>query len=333
MSGFNDAALDDPEALAAADGWLRPLAEAGARLRRDASRVLDELADRASDEDRPRAVVATGPEARLLRAVLELSCPVPFVAWSHQGLPAWVGPLDVVVVLGGAGALGSAREALRRGSRLIMVASADSDLAAQTASRSTTLLPVTTGDPLAGAVVALMALRRFGLAPQIDHDAMADAMDAVARECSHGHDLSHNPAKTLAIELADSEPLVWGGTVLASRASRRIVEAVRAASGRVALAADASDLAPILLAAEPPDPFEDPFESGCESRRLSLVVVSDGMEDEVTREARTTLETNAAFAGVRVSALEHGTGTALERYVTVLQRGRFAAAYLRLGLM
>ncbi len=333
MTEFNDSALDDAEALEAADELFRPLAEAGARLRREADRALEQLAGVSSDEDRPRAVVAIGPEARLLRAVLELSCPVPFVAWSHQGLPAWVGPLDVVVVLGGPGALGSAREALRRGSRLIVVARADSNLAVQTVSRSTTLLPVDTDDPLAGAVVALMALRRFGLAPQTDHDAMADAMDAVARECSHARDLSSNPAKTLAIELAGSEPLVWGGTVLASRASRRIVEAVRAASGRVALAADASDLAPILLAAEPPDPFEDPFESGCERRRLSLVVVSDGMEDEATRQARTTLETNAAYAGVRVSSLEHGTGAALERYVTVLQRGRFAAAYLRLGLM
>jgi hypothetical protein len=329
---FNDAALDDPEALASADPWIRPLAEAGARLRRDADRALEELADVSSDGFRPRAVVAIGPEARLLRAVLELSCPVPFVAWSHHGLPAWVGPLDVVVVLGGPGSLGSASEALRRGCRLIVVAQPDSDLAMQTASRSTTLLPAATGDPLDGAVVALLALRRFGLAPEVDPHAMADAMDAVAEACSHSRDLSHNPAKALAIELADSEPLVWGGTVLASRASRRIVEAVRAASGRVALAADASDLAPILLAAEPPDPFEDPFESGCAPQRLSLLIVSDGMEDAATRESRTTLEANAAFAGVRVSTLEHRSGEALERYVTVLQRGRFAAAYLRLGL-
>lgn len=331
MIRFNDGALDDPDALAAADPALRPLAEAGARLRRDAGRALEQLVD-ASPDDRPRAVVATGPEARLLRAVLEVACPVPFVAWPHQGLPAWVGPLDVVVVLGGKDALGSAREALRRGSRLVVVAPSGSALADQTQSRATTLLPVTTGDPFAGAVVALLALRRFGLGPEIDHEAVADAMDVVAEECSYAHDLAQNPAKALALELADSEPLVWGGSVLSSRAARRIAEAVRFASGSVALAADASDLAPVLLANEPRDPFEDPVESGYESRRLSLLIVSDGLEDEAAATDQVMLATNAAFAGVRVSVLEHLSGSALERYSTVLQRGRFAAAYLKLGL-
>ena len=331
MISFNDAALDDPEALASADPWIRPLAEAGARLRRDADRALEELADVSSDGFRPRAVVAIGPGR---------ACCVRF--WDV--LPGAVRRLVPPRAAGMGRAAGRGRRVGRPGfawqrfrgappgCRLIVVAQPDSDLAMQTASRSTTLLPAATGDPLDGAVVALLALRRFGLAPEVDPHAMADAMDAVAEACSHSRDLSHNPAKALAIELADSEPLGWGGTVLASRASRRIVEAVRAASGRVALAADASDLAPILLAAEPPDPFEDPFESGCAPQRLSLLIVSDGMEDAATRESRTTLEANAAFAGVRVSTLEHRSGEALERYVTVLQRGRFAAAYLRLGL-
>lgn len=335
MIRFNDAALDDPDALAAADHVLRPLAEAGARLRRDAGAALEQLAQATSD-DRPRAVVAVGPEARLLRAMLELSCPVPFVAWSHPGLPAWVGPLDLVVVLGGPDGLVAAREALRRGSRLVVVAPGDSLLAAQTESRSTTLLPAETGDPLAGAIVALMALRRFGLGPEIDHDAVADAMDAVATQCSYAHNLARNPAKELALELADSEPLVWGGSVLAARASRRIVEAVRLASGQVALAADAVDLAPILLAVQPRDPFEDPFEdefeAGFASRRLSLLIVDDGLESEAASADRITLQSNASYSGVRVSTLEHTSGSAMERYVTVLQRGRFAAAYLQLGL-
>lgn len=330
MIRFNEEVLDDPEAFATAEPILRPLAEAGARLRRDAGRALEQLVDATAD-DRPRAVVATGPEARLLRAVLEVSCPVPFVAWSHAGLPAWVGPLDVVVVLGGSHGLGSASEALRRGSRLVVVAPADSILATHTESRSTTVLPVVTGDPLSGAMVALMALRRFGLGPEIDHDAVADAMDAVAQECAHSRNVAKNPAKELALELADSEPLVWGGSVLASRASRRIVEAVRSAAGQVALAADGADLAPILLAVEPRDPFEDPFESEANPRRLSLLIVADGMEDEATTATRVTLETNAAFSGVRgtCSTLEHTDGSALERYVTVLQRGRFAAKSTR----
>ena len=60
--------------------------------------------------------------------------------------------------------------------------------------------------------------------------------------------------------LADAQPLVWGGSVLAARASRRVAEALRAASGRAALAADADALLPMLESVAPRDPFADPFE-------------------------------------------------------------------------
>ena len=333
MSVFEDGRLDDPEALAAGDALLRPLAEAGARLRREASVVAEPLLGLV-DTDRPRAVIAVGPEGRLLRAVLEPTCPVPFVAWPNLGLPGWVGPLDIVVVLGGADreSVACAHEALRRGSRLVVVAPPGSALAVQAASRATTLLPVTSNDPLVIAIVALLALHELGLGPLTNPAAIADAMDAVAQECSHALDLAVNPGKALALELADTQPLVWGGSVLAARASRRIAEALRAATGRVALAADAPALAPILAQTQPRDPFADPFDGGGDDRRPSLVVVEDGLGDPASDEYRETLEANAVYAEVRVSVLAHERGSAMERYATVLQKGRFAAAYLQIGL-
>src|SRR5699024_5286128 len=93
-----DSRLDDPDALATADPTLRTLAEAGGRVRIEhdsAAAALEALAS----TDRPRAVIAAGPEARLIRALLEPVCPVPFVAWPARGLPGWVGPLDLVVLL------------------------------------------------------------------------------------------------------------------------------------------------------------------------------------------------------------------------------------------
>lgn len=332
MAAFDDARLDDPASLEAADGVLRHLAEAGARLRRETSNAEGALAG-LSSTDRPRAVIAVGPEARLLRAVLEPTCPVPFVAWPNLGLPGWVGPLDVVVVLGGAGRGPAAcvHEALRRGSRLIVNAPVDSPLAREAASRATTLLPSSTTDPLCGAIVTLMALQAMGLAPATDPDAIADAMDDVARMCSLSLDISSNPAKELAMELADSQPLTWGGSVLAARASRRIAEALRAASGRVALSADAAALLPILADTRPRDPFSDPFEDQGVDRRPSLVIVEDGLGDEASDEAREALEANAQHADVRASVVEHTRGCAMERYATVLQRGLFAAAYLQIG--
>lgn len=333
MVEFDDGRLDDPEVLAGADSLLRPLAEAGARLRREAAAAESVIAGLAG-EDRPRAVIAVGPEARLLRAVLEPVCPVPFVAWPSLGLPGWVGPLDLVVVLGGhpqqAGSC--AHEALRRGSRVLVTASPDSPLAVQSASRATTLLPVSTADPFAAAIVALAALQGYGLGPAVTPGEVADALDAVAKESSFAVDLSSNPAKTLALELADTQPLIWGGSVLAARASRRIAEAIRSASGRVALAADAGELLPMIANTRPRDPFEDPFEEGSPGVRPTLVVIDDGQGDAENAEQRDALEENARVADVRVSELAQTTGSIMERYATVLAKGRFAAAYLQIGL-
>lgn len=333
MTDFDDSRLDDPDALRGADAVLRPLAEAGARLRREAASAGAAVASLVH-EGRPRAVIAVGPEARLLRAVLEPSCPVPFVAWSNLGLPGWVGPLDVVVVLGGAGIqpFDCVHEALRRGSRVLLTARPGTDLANRSESRLTTLLPSTTTDPLCRAIVALMALHALGLAAYVDPEAIADRMDAVATECSHARDISANPAKTLALELADAQPLIWGGSVLAARASRRIAEAVRSASGRVALAADAADLVPLLADARPRDLFSDPFEDQGAERRPSLVIVEDGLGDAAADEERDLLEQHAQAADIRVSCLEHTADSELVRYATVLQKGRFAAAYLGIGL-
>lgn len=333
MRDFDDGLLEDPSALEAADALLRPLAESGARLRQVAADAEPALAA-LGDEPRPRALIAIGPEARLLRAVLEPLCPVPFVAWPSYGLPGWVGPLDLVVVLGGLGTQPSScvHEALRRGSRLIVVAPEDSSLARQAASRATTVLPVATSAPLPGAIVVLDALHRLGLGTPVSIAQVSDALDAVAVACSHALDLAQNPAKALALELADAQPLIWGGSVLAARAARRIAEAVRSASGRIALAADAGEILPLLTSAHPRDPFADPFDGGDPDPRTTLVVVEDGLGDEGTDEDRRALEQSAHRGDVFVSRVAHETGEPLERYATVLAKGHFAAAYLQIGL-
>ena len=98
---FDDGLLDDETALSRVDVRLRYLAESGARVRREAvaaEEAVVEAVQRLSDSQ-PRAIVAAGPDSRLLRAVLEPVCPVPFVAWPGPGLPGWAGSLDLVVVL------------------------------------------------------------------------------------------------------------------------------------------------------------------------------------------------------------------------------------------
>jgi hypothetical protein len=333
MYEFDDARLEDPDALRAADHLLRPLAEAGARVRREAASAEGPLS-RLDADDRPRAMITFGPEARLLRAVLEPTCPVPLVAWPRLGLPGWVGPLDIVVVMGGGDrtSLAAAFEAVRRGCRLLVACPDDSVLARQSASASTTLLPTSTGDPLAAAIIALVALHRLGLGPQVSPDSVAAAMDQVATDSSLTLDATQNPAKAIALELADAKPMVWGGSILAARASRRIAEALRSASGRMVLSADAGALLPLLADVPPRDPFADPFEETGTEQRPGLVLVDDGMDDEQAAEERAQLRSSALAEDVLVSNLAHDQGTAVDRYVTVLQQGLFAAAYLQIGL-
>lgn len=333
MDAFDDARLSDPEVLRAADAILRPLAEAGARVRREATLAEPGLAV-LDDTDRPRAVIVFGPESRLLRAVLEPTCPVPFVAWPRLGLPGWVGPLDIVVVMGAGNrdSCAAAFEAVRRGSRLIVACPADSPLARQSASPATTLLPTSTSDPLAAAIVVLAALHRLGLGPAVNATQLAEVMDTVAEESSYALDVTENSAKQLALQLAEAQPLVWGGSILAARASRRIAEALRSACGRVVLSADAGALLPLVDAVSPRDVFADPFEDSAPVVRPALVLLDDDLDDESAAEERVRLTETAELRDVTVCRITHTGGSAVERYVVMLQQGLFAAAYLRIGL-
>ncbi len=338
---FDDARLDDAGALAAADHQLRELAEAGARVRRESGAAAEEIATavaRADGEARPRAVVAAGPDSRLLRAVLEPWCPVPFVAWPGPGLPGWAGTLDLVVVLApdgsDTGAASAVAEAVRRGCRLVVACAPESLVGQHAVGRDTTLLPTTAGDQLAMAVVMLELMDRLSLGPRTSADAVATALDDVAIACSPFRDLSVNPAKLLAIALADSTPLVWGGSVLAARAARRIAESLRRASGRAALAADAEHLLPVLRASRPADVFADPFAdpSGEGDARPTLIVLDDGSDELPVREQRGRLLAAAEEQQVRVETVAAQEGEDVARYAALLATGTYGATYLKVGL-
>ncbi len=333
---FDESRLDDEGVLATADQRLRYLAESGARVRREAvdAAAATEEALAASRDSRPRAVIAAGPDSRLLRAVLEPWCPVPFVAWPGPALPGWAGSLDLVVMLApersDPAAASAVAEAVRRGCQVVVACEPSSMVAEHAQGRWTTILPTITGDQLATAVVMLDYLHRAELGPQADAEEVARALDDVAESCSPHRDLALNPAKMLAIGLADANPVVWGGSVLAARAARRVAEEIRRASGRGALAGDAEHLLPVLEAAKPRDVFDDPFEGGGELRPV-LLVLDDGAQDPVVREQRGRLLAAAAAHGVRVETVDSDAGSEVARYASLLLTGRYAAAYLSLG--
>ena len=339
MTWFDESRLDNESALGSADLRLRTLAESGARVRREASEASEATEDavaRAQDT-RPRAVIAAGPDSRLLRAVLEPWCPVPFVAWPSPALPGWAGSLDLVVVLApdgsDSGTASAVAEAVRRGCQVVVACPPASTVAEHAAGRWSTILPTATRDQLATAVVMLRFLDRIDIGPSADPDEVADALDAVATACSPHRDIAVNPAKVLAISLADANPLVWGGSVLAARAARRVAESIRRSSGRTALAGDAEHLLPVIEAARPRDVFDDPVAGDGGELRPVLVVLDDGAEDPVVREQRGRLKAAADARSVRVETVRAEEHSEVARYASLLLSGTYAAEYLRLGLV
>lgn len=339
---FDDSRLDDPAALATVDEQLRAVASWGAQVRRaqdgaqpGVAAVADALGPR------PRAVVAAGRDGRLVRTVLEPVCPVPFVAWPHPGLPAWAGPLDLVVVLAATGTSEAdettVAEAVRRGCDLLVTCPADSPLDRARRGRGL-LLPAGSSDPLALAVPVLAALHRLGLGPEVSAEPVAAALDEVALRCGPGVPLDANPAKELALALDDHVPVLWGGSPLAGRAARRVAEGLRAATGVPAVAGDDAQLTPLLAAAPEldlfADPFADPVSDGTAQGRPPrplLVVLDDGTAEPAAAHARSRLERTADERGVRVHVLTADTGPDVARFASLLAMGRFAAHYLALG--
>ena len=336
---FDDSRLDDEAALASADPVLRPLAEAGSRVRREvgaASEAIAAAVAGALGEPRPRAVVAAGPDSRLLRAVLEPWCPVPFVAWPGPSLPGWAGGLDLVVVLApdgsDSGAASAVAEAVRRGCRVVVACPPQSLVAEHAVGRDSTVLPCPSGDQLATAVVILDFLDQLDLGPDSDPESVAQALDDVAIACSPYRDLAVNPAKMLAIALADSTPLVWGGSVLAARAARRVAESIRRASGRAALAGDAEHLLPVIARAKAQDLFADPLDDEEGGRRPALVILDDGADEPSIREQRGRLTSEAQARHVRVERVATDAANEVARYAALLATGTYASAYLGVAL-
>lgn len=337
---FDEARLDDAGVLEAVDLRLRTLAESGARVRREAHEAASataELIAQGRDDDRPRAVIAAGPDSRLLRAVLEPWCPVPFVAWPNPGLPGWAGSLDLVVMLAPEGndhgSASAVAEAVRRGCQVVVACPARSLVGEHAAGRHVTVLPTVTGDQLATAVVMLDYLAHVHLGPMADADSVAESLDEVARTCSPHLDLAVNPAKMLAIAMADTNPLVWGGSVLAARAARRLAESLRRTSGRSAIAGDAEHLLPVIEATKAHDVFADPFAEDAAELRPLLLILDDRSDDPVVRSQTDGLRGAAARHGVRVETLDSEADAEVARYASLLLTGNYAAEYLRVGLV
>jgi hypothetical protein len=218
----DDTLLDDPARLSEldSDGLLRAGAMAGAQVRATIEASADSNLARLAGA-RPRALVlitrpGLGPAvSRILAALLAPSCPVPIVLTDR--VPSWISPLDVVVGHtddpGDSVLAESIDRANRYGASVVVTAPEDGPVAAAAAGKAVLLAPRVHVPPgfgfarvLAG---GLLTLRTLGLL-DTNVEALADELDREAERDHMQHESFVNPAKSLALRLAERSPLLWG---------------------------------------------------------------------------------------------------------------------------
>ncbi|HTI22380.1 MAG TPA: hypothetical protein VL652_15400 [Kutzneria sp.] len=342
---LDDTLLDDPSRLADTDtaGLLRAAAMAGAQVRAVAEAAEEAGVGRLA-EDRPRALVlVTRPgigvaASQLLAALLTTACPVPVVL--AEAVPSWIGALDLVIAHtddpGDVVLAESLDRATRRGARVIVTAPPDGPVAAAAAGRGLLLpprIPVPTGFGFARALTAgLVVVGALGLL-RTDITELADELDREAERDHPMHESFVNPAKSLALRVADRTPLLWGldqaatavawhaAFVLASHAGVvSDVAGYQQAIGRAALHRAA------VQSSSGGDLFADPDDEQLTQPRVLLLSVSRGDAAEATRRAA-----EATLAGADVIRLDEVTGGDATCAAVLALRFELAALYLGLA--
>ena len=363
---IDEALLDDEEALAEADsgGMLRATASAGPQVRESAVLAAEANLGVLADEGRPRAVVVAGvgTAARtgdVLATVAGPRCPVPVLSHRSAGVPGWVGAADVVIAVSASGrspeALAAAEAAARRGARLVAVGAPDSQLQSVAERARAPFVPVPRRAPARASLWALtvpvlLAARALGLVKinEADLAETASRLDSDAERCRPAAESFVNPAKSLAIDLAGSIPIVWGSSPLATVAARRFGDTLstnarypvvagalgEAGRGRVGLLDGVFG----ALVEQSRDIFADAEEGGGPTR-LRVVLLRDGglFEEEgpepsavEERRAEAVLEI-AQRRGVRCTVLTAEGASPLERLASLVAVPDFASVYLALA--
>ncbi|HEU4422366.1 MAG TPA: SIS domain-containing protein [Pilimelia sp.] len=356
--------LDDLQAIEASDpgGMLRATASAGAQVRESAALAAEANLAALADEGRPRAVVVAGAgtAARtgdVLATVAGPRAQMPVIGHRSAGVPGWVGAADVVIAVSASGrspeALGAAEAAARRGARLVAIGAPDSELQALAERARAPFIPVPRRAPARASLWALtvpvlLASRELGLVKvnEADLAETASRLDADADRCRPTAESFVNPAKSLALDLAGSVPIVWGSSPLATVAARRFAD-VLAANARYPVVAGALGEAGrgrvgLLdgvfggLVESGRDIFADPGEQP-EPTRLRIVLLRDGGlgtdegNDEpfaVEERRAEAVQTLAERRGVRCSVVTAEGGSTLERLASLVAVPDFASIYL-----
>lgn len=231
---FASVRLDDPVLVESGDpgGLLRQTAAAAAQVRMSLRAAQE--ADLAPSRPRTILVAASGASAwagELLVALCGPQSPVQIqVVRGHQ-LPGWVGAPDLMIGVSASGTrtetLALAREAVRRGCEFVGVGPARTPLADLATQARGTFVAVPPGpgrSMLWGLSVPLLeTASRLGILQltTADYEAAAAALEEISHQCRPSSESFVNPAKSLALDIAGTLPVVWGGSPLAAMAAAR----------------------------------------------------------------------------------------------------------------
>jgi Bacterial phospho-glucose isomerase C-terminal SIS domain len=222
VTTVDDTLLDDLGRIAEVDvdGLLHAAAMSGAQLRATVEGAREAGLARYAGSTPRALVLLTRPGlspavAKLLMALLGRGCPVPIVVTDTA--PPWLGPLDMVVAHtddpGDTELAESVDRACRFGAGVVLTAPEDGPVAAAAAGRAVLITPRVHVPPglaftraLAGGLITATTLNLL----RTDLDLVADELDREAERDHMQHETFVNPAKSLALRLAERTPLLWG---------------------------------------------------------------------------------------------------------------------------
>ncbi len=346
--------LDDPVLLEVGDpgGMLRQVASAAAQVR-TALRLTAEADLGALDAvGRPRAIVITGMggsgvAGEVLAAVCGPGSAAQIATVHDYQLPGWVGAADLVIAVSCSGAteetLAVAGEAVRRGCPLIGVGGAGSPLAMLAEQAHAPFVPVqSAGMPRAtlwGLSVPLLVIAdRLGVAEVSAEgfEAAAAELERLSHLCRPDSEAFVNPAKTLALELAGTLPLIWGTSPLAGVAAYRFACQLNENAKYPAIAGVLPEANHNQVVT-----FDGPFapwpggsaadDGTPPAVPLRLVVLRDSHEHPQTARRREASVELAEQRGIEVSEIAAEGDRPLDRLATLVQLIDYATVYLGIG--
>jgi glucose/mannose-6-phosphate isomerase len=353
----DDAALDDLERLEAADpaGMLLAIASGAAQVREASAGAAEVDLTAVAADGRPRAFVVAGMGGSAIAgdalvALAGTAVGLPVVTVRSYELPGWVGAADLVVGVSCSGTteetLAVMGEALRRGCRLAGVGATGSPLEHVVLRGRGPFVSVNGGgrQPRANMwalTVPLLALARAAGVldvPAAEIDAAAGRLADISHLNRPSSESFVNPAKTFALQLAGSLPVVWGGSPVAAVAAYRwqgqfaenakyplISGAVPEANHNQVVTFDGA-----FAARDPADIFADPDETS--ATRLRLVLLRDPAEHPRVALRMDASRELAESRGIPVTEVGADGESPIERLASLVAYGDYVSAYLAIAL-